>query len=154
MLAPTFRAAELADVDLLLAYVQEFYALDAIGIRFDEPVVRRRLTDLIKDPGLGRVWLIVDDGEPIGYLVLTFGYSLEYGRDAMLDELFIRPSHRGRGVGTAVMLFLEATCRDLGVGAVHLEVGNQNDAARNLYRKADFAIHGTDFMTKWITPPP
>jgi GNAT superfamily N-acetyltransferase len=147
---PTFRAAEPANVDLLLAYVREFYALDAIGIHFDESVVRRRLTELLQDPRLGRAWIIRDSEEPIGYLVLTFGYSLEYGRDAMLDELFIRPSHRGKGVGTAAMLFLEATCRDLGIRAVHLEVSHQNDAARRLYTRAGFAVHGTDFMTRWI----
>jgi GNAT superfamily N-acetyltransferase len=150
VLVPTFRAAEPTDVDLLAVYIREFYALDAIGIRFDEPVVRGRLTDLIQDPGLGRVWLILDATEPIGYLVLTFGYSLEYGRDAMLDELFIGASHRGRGVGTAAMQFLEAACRDLGICAVHLEVSHQNDAARRLYARAGFAGYGTDFMTKWI----
>ena len=42
----------------------------------------------------------------VGYLVLTLGYSLEYGgRDAFIDEVYIRSSYRGRGIGTAALTF-------------------------------------------------
>jgi GNAT superfamily N-acetyltransferase len=36
----------------------------------------------------------------VGYIVLTFGYSLEYlGRDAFIDEFYLRESYRGRRWG-------------------------------------------------------
>ena len=59
----------------------------------------------------------------IGYLVLTIGYSLERGgRDAFIDELYVRAERRGRGLGALAVATAEAAARRLGVRAVHLEV--------------------------------
>jgi len=42
---------------------------------------------------MGRVWLIQYQGQVIGYVILTLGYSLEYGgRDAFIDEQLARQS--------------------------------------------------------------
>ena len=139
------------DVELLLTLVQEFYALDFIAIAFDAAAARRALDELIGDPSLGRVWLIVVDGQTVGYIVFTFGFSLEYqGRDAMLDELFLRETQRGRGIGTAVLRLLEAEARALAVHAIHLEVSKTNIAAARLYAAAGFRPNETDFLTKWL----
>ena len=44
---------------------------------------------MLGDPRLGRLFAIDDDGSVVGYLVLTFGFSLEFGgRNAVVDELF------------------------------------------------------------------
>jgi GNAT superfamily N-acetyltransferase len=46
--------------------------------------------------------------ETIGYIVLTLGDSLEYhGRDAFVDEIYIRESHRGKGIGAQAIKFVE-----------------------------------------------
>ena len=144
---PRFRVAERADLDILVEFMRDYYAHDRIV--FDEPVARRALDDLVADPSLGRVWLIADGDEAIGYIVVTLGYSLEYqGRDAFVDEVFIRASHRGLGIGRAAMQFVEAACRELGVQALHLEVERANTAAQALYRKAGFEDHDRYLMTK------
>jgi hypothetical protein len=40
------------------------------------------LTGLLRDPALVRVWLVCAEETVVGYIVLTFGYSLELlGRD-------------------------------------------------------------------------
>jgi hypothetical protein len=56
--------------------MREFYAID--GYPFEEGEAREALLRLIVDDSLGRVWLITLGDEPIGYLVLALGYSLEY----------------------------------------------------------------------------
>ena len=127
--------------------MREYYVQDRLP--FDEPMARSALEGLLGDPSLGRLWLILDGVEAIGYVVLTLGYSLEYhGRDAFLDELFVRASHRGMGVGKATMRFVEMACRDLGVRALHLEVERANVTAQNLYRQAGFQDHDRYLMTK------
>ncbi len=147
---PIFRLADEADGDTLIAMMREFYAIDAYP--FDEGAARRALEGLLRDPALGRVWLIHDGAEAIGYVVLTFGYSLEFhGRDAFIDELFVRPSHRGRGVGTRAMRLVEEACRDLGVHALHLEVERANAVAQRLYRTFGFQDHARYLMTRWIS---
>lgn len=148
---PTFRLASEGDLDALAEFVRRFYAEDQT-FPLDEAVARRVLAGMIGDPSLGRVWMIHDGAEPIGYLALTFGYSLEYhGRDSFIDEFYIKESHRSRGAGAAAMRFLDSACRELGVHAVHLEVERVNTTAQGLYRKFGFEDHDRYLMTRWIS---
>ena len=146
----SFRLAQPGDVDLLLASMRQLYALD--GYPFEEGAARPALEGILRDPGLGRVWVIGRGEEAIGYLLLTFGYSLEYGgRDAFVDELFVAADHRHRGVGTRAIEFAAEQCRALGVRALHLEVERANIAAQALYRKVGFEDHDRYLLTRRIT---
>jgi GNAT superfamily N-acetyltransferase len=136
--------------DTVLSFMQEYYELD--GYRFDPESAQAALLGIVRDASLGRAWLIFDGDEAVGYIVLTFGYSLEYGgQDATLDEVFISPIHRGKGVGTRVMEFVVGVCRDIGVYALHLEVERNNAAALALYDKAGFDIVDRCLMTKRVS---
>ncbi len=146
----TFRIAERPDIETLLEFMREYYEFDHLP--FDEQVARAALAKFVGDQSLGRVWLICYEGAAIGYLVLTLGYSLEYGgRDAFIDEVYIRASHRGCGIGQSALTFAEEVCRALGVRALHLEVERANTNARGLYRKAGFADHDRYLMTRRIS---
>lgn len=106
---------------------------------------------LVGDASLGRVWLICTAGTAIGYMVLTLGFSLEYGgRDAFIDEIYIREPSRGQGIGTHALSFAEERCRALGVRALHLEVERANSGAYNVYRRVGFVDHDRYLMTKRI----
>jgi GNAT superfamily N-acetyltransferase len=147
----TFTPAQPADADLLVELMRAFYEFEHIP--FDEHDGRAALLRLISDERLGRVYLIRNGGEAIGHLVITFGFSLEFkGRDAFVDELFLREGFRGRGVGKRALAFAEGECRAAGVRALHLEVGRANINAQGLYRRAGFKDHDRYLMTKWIEP--
>src|SRR5712691_10658426 len=149
-MAEAFRVAECADSETLLEFMREYYEFDHLP--FDSQVARAALAGFLDDESLGRVWLICYDGEAIGYLILTLGYSLEYGgRDAFIDEVYIRASHRGRGIGQSALTFAEDVCRSLDVRALHLEVERANTNAHKLCRKAGFADHDRYLMTKRIS---
>jgi GNAT superfamily N-acetyltransferase len=146
----TFRVAAPPDLDLVVALMREYYDFDRLA--FDAGRARAALTTLLGDASLGRVWILADGGEAIGYAALTLGYSLEFhGRDAFVDELYIRPSHRGRGYGARALTVLEAACRELGVGALHLEVGRENARARSVYHAAGFEDRDRHLMTKRVS---
>lgn len=135
-----------ADLERLLGWVAELYHHD--GIAFDAARAGPALAALLDDPTLGQVWLIALDGQPAGYLVLTFGYSLEYGgRTALLDELFVAEAYRGRGLGSRALDFAADECRKLGVRALQLEVVRHNQAAQRLYRASGFVDHDRYVMT-------
>jgi ribosomal protein S18 acetylase RimI-like enzyme len=100
---------------------------------------------------IGRVFLITMGGEITGYAVLTFGYSLEFrGRDAFVDELYLRDEYRGRGIGKRALEFLAGVCADNGVCAMRLEVERSNTRAQSVYRKFGFEDHDRYLMTKWL----
>ena len=149
----TFRSAAPADIDTLLVFMREYYEFDHLV--FDEDVARNALEKMVGDDALGRIWLIHHADEAVGYLVLTLGYSLEYGgRDAFIDEVYLCSSHRGKGIGTGALAFAEEQCRALGVRALHLEVERANTNAYGVYRKVGFVDHERYMMTKLIARDP
>jgi len=115
----------------------------------------KALANLIGRPDLGGVWLIGAAGGPVGYLVLTWGYSLEFGgRDAFLDELYLEAAWRGQGLGRQAMRFAEEACRANGVLALHLEVERENVKAQAFYDKTGFENRAHYFlMSKRLAQP-
>lgn len=145
----SYRRADEGDIEALLGLMRGLYEND--GDDFDPLAHRVALVGLLAHPEYGQVWVIEDDAATVGYAALTFGYSLEYrGRDALVDELFLAESHRGRGLGMATLAFLEAECRRQGIAALHLEVARDNTRAQAVYRAAGFFSHDRRLMTKWV----
>lgn len=146
---PQFRLAGASDADTLLQFMQEYYAFDGHG--FDREKARAALTKLLGDASLGCAWLILDGAAPVGYVVLCYGYSLEWlGRDAFVDEFYLRNEYRGRGWGRAAMAFVEEEARSAGIRTLHLEVVRRNDLALQVYRKLGFKEHESTLLSKWI----
>jgi len=153
-----YDRAGLADLDRLVQFIEVFYDLDGIevfydldGHAFDPAIARRAFTELIEQESYGRVWLIRLAEVAAGYVVVTFGYSLEYhGRDAIVDELYLAPDYRGQGIGTQTLQFVEAECRQLGIHALHLEVMADNAKARRLYQKLGYRSRPSTFLHKWL----
>ena len=118
---------------------------------FHAEPAERALAALVADPFLGRLFLIETGEKLAGYVVLTLGFSLEFlGREAFVDELYVAAEHRGHGLGQAAIRFLEAVAVELGVRALHLEVGPDNESALGLYRRAGFEDRRHHLMTKLL----
>src|SRR5215471_21265607 len=145
---PQFRVAGVGDSDLLLDFMRDYYAFDGHG--YDREKARAALIPLLQNSNFGRAWIIFDGNAPVGYGVLCFGYSLEWlGRDAFVDELYLREDYRGRGWGKRAMAFLEEAAREFGVRTLHLGVVPGNPALQ-LYEKVGFNKHDSTFLSKWI----
>lgn len=146
---PAFTLAGASDVELLVELMREFYAIE--HLEFDDGTARRALEQILSDRRFGVVHLIQVDDAAAGYLVLTFGFSLEFGgRDALLDEIYLRENFRGRGIGKASLELAEAVCREEGIRALHLEVDRVNTRAQKVYRQAGFRDHDRYLLTKWL----
>lgn len=149
---PTFAPVQEQDLDELLKLMRVYYAFDHIP--FNAAWSRQMVARLIADASLGRIWLIQVSGKTVGYLVLCFGYGLEFGRDAFLDELFIAETRRGQGIGRAAVTFAAAQCPALGIQALHLVVTPGNDRAYRLYGSLGFEDQNRRMMTRWVAKPP
>jgi diamine N-acetyltransferase len=120
-------------------------------IQFDESAARTTFRRFLSLPAFGRVWLLCEGDLPVGYIVLTIGFSLEFhGHDAFIDELYIDSAFRRRGFGRQAVTFVEKKAREMGVNAIHLEVDQGNDPAFELYRRAGYQDHDRFLMTKWL----
>lgn len=140
----------MADLELLLTLVEEYYEFDQHP--FEQAQMRFLLTEVLEDTSCGYLWIIQQQAQAIGYVFLTLGsYSLEYGgRDAFIDELYLRQPARGQGWGRQTIQFLLQTCAALGIKALHLEVERQNLAAQAFYRQVGFRDQDRYLMTQNI----
>lgn len=143
-----YRSARLEDLDDLLALQRAYYAED--GYPFDPAAAREAFAQLLADPALGAAWIArARGGRALAYVVLTLGWSLEFGgRDGFVDELYVAPAARGRGLGRAGLAHAEAGARARGVRRLHLEVEDGKPGAHGLYRRSGFAAHGRTLMSK------
>src|ERR1700704_5336839 len=140
------RLAQLADLEAVLALHRDFFEEDHYP--FHEEETRANLARLLSEPSLGRVFVLEEGWVPAGYLVLTFGCSLEFsGRNALVDELYVAPGHRGRGHGTRALAAAEELCRELGIRAIHLVVERYKEDAQALYRQVGFVAYERNVMT-------
>ena len=140
------RPATTDDISLLVTLMTEFYAEAAT------PLNAARATEafaaLLADDRLGKVWLIQAGNNDVGYVVVTFSYSMEFGgRNGFVDDLFIQPAFRGAGLGTAALKEVRTFCQKRGVRALHLETGRDNAAAQALYRRAGFKVTDRQLLT-------
>jgi GNAT superfamily N-acetyltransferase len=149
---PSLRKAAPGDIELLVDLMAEFYA------EADYPLNRGRAAHafgaLLTDDRLGRVWLIRSDSDDVGYVVLTLGYSMEHGgRDGFVDDLFIRAPFRGTGLGTATLEEVRGVATELGMRALHLEVGRDNAPAQAVYRRVGFVDTDRQLLTLRLADP-
>lgn len=124
----------------------EFYSESATPL--DSARAAAAFAALLTDDRLGHVWLIQAGKNEVGYVVVTFSYSMEFGGpNAFVDDLFIQAPFRGVGIGTAALQEVRAFCVARGVRALHLETGRDNVAAQALYRRAGFKVTDRQLLT-------
>ena len=141
------RLVEASELAPLLDMMQEFNDLEDIPWSRQEvaPAVER----LLGAPELGLIAHIIEQDAVCGYLVLTWGFDLEWaGRDAFLTELYLLPQTRGRGLGRRALPLIEQLAREHGARALHLMVRPENLAAVQLYRGAGYSSPPRTFLTK------
>ena len=96
------REATLADEAQLLPMMRKLAEQQPGAIKFDEPAVRVAFGRFLSVPAFGKVWLLCEGTKPVGYVVLTLGFSFEFhGHDAFIDELYIEAAFGRRGYGPA-----------------------------------------------------
>lgn len=141
----TFQPLESSQIESITQMMCDFYAIDNYPI--DVADTRILFQEFIADENLGKSWLIFDDDEIVGYVILTFVFSFEYkGRLAFLDELYIKESARGKGIGKKTIAFLKEQVSYLNVKMMYLEVESHNQNAQKLYLAHDFVFHNRKIM--------
>ena len=133
---PEFRAATPADIPALCALMRQYYAHDYL--EFDEARATNALHTLLRE-ARGMAWRLRADGADVGYAVIVWSYSLEYGGlEAVLDELYLAPAARGLGLGRELMQHVTQAARDAGAVVLRLETELDNENARTFYARLGF----------------
>jgi GNAT superfamily N-acetyltransferase len=124
------------DCDLSLPLLEAQYREH--GIAMGGSRLRRAVRTLVG--GKGMVLLASERGTAVGIAVLSWNYELERGGAiAWLDELYVVPSRRGKGVGLALLRRALREARKEGCESVQLEVVKGHERAARLYVREGFS---------------
>ena len=138
------RTASEADVPVILNLIRELADYE----RAPDAVVTNEsgLREVLFGPRRSaEVLLALEAGEPVGFAVYFFNFSTWLGRPGLyLEDLFVRPSVRGKGFGRALLERLAQIAQERGCGRMEWAVLDWNDPAIKFYKKL-----GAEPMTEW-----
>jgi len=142
---PRLRAATPADVPVILRLVRDLAEYE----RAPEAVVATE-EDFLRH-GFGpsprfSVLLAEQDGQVAGFALWFFTFSTWLGKPGLyLEDLFVRPELRGRGIGKALMLELARIAVREGCGRFEWNVLDWNQPSIDFYRSL-----GARELDEWV----
>ena len=109
------------------------------GIVSDPKQRDRALIPLLEGSPHGAVYMIGPRNSPMGYVVFSFIWSVEFGGlEAMVDEVYLRHNVRGKGIGKSILKRLFRTMAAHGVHSLSLEVHTKTPKQSSFTRLSDF----------------
>ncbi|HVO10274.1 MAG TPA: GNAT family N-acetyltransferase [Vicinamibacteria bacterium] len=123
------------DVPLVLRFIRELAQYERLEhqVVADEALLRRELFG--ERPG-AEVLIARDQHEPLGFALFFHNFSTFVGRRGLyLEDLYVRPEHRGRGVGAALLRRLARLAVARGCGRFEWAVLDWNAPAIGFYRR-------------------
>lgn len=125
------------DLPRVLSLMERYHAETALP--HDDQHRTDVVSPLLDGSPLGAVWLIGPARAPLGYVLVTFGWSVAAGgMIGWLDEVFIRPSVRRRGIGTECLHAVSVSLKAAGMKAMHVQLDSDNAAAARFCSRAGF----------------
>jgi GNAT superfamily N-acetyltransferase len=140
----TIRRARPGEAALVLAFVREL-------ADYEKLLHELEVTEADLDAALfcdnPRLFCEIAEwqSEPVGFAVWFFNFSTFSGRSGIyLEDLFVRPGHRGKGIGKAMLIRLARQCVANGCSRLQWSVLDWNAPSINFYKSL-----GAELMDEW-----
>jgi RimJ/RimL family protein N-acetyltransferase len=146
------RPVQMSDVAMLATMMMEVYAEASLVL--EREAAQRTFEHLIRSPDRGGAWILESDATPAGFIVLTLMYAMEYGGlRGFVDDFFVRRAFRKRGLGALALARVKAHCLAMGVRALYVQTGPDNDVAQRVYKRAGFRDTGHVIFAQPLAAP-
>src|SRR6266852_2693107 len=129
------RAATIVDVPIILELIRALATYERAPN--EVTATEDQLFDVLfgKKPA-AEVLLAFENETPIGFAVFFHNFSTWLGRPGLyLEDLFVKPEHRGKGYGRALLVDLAKIAHERGCGRMEWAVLNWNEPAIEFYKK-------------------
>src|SRR3989454_5545388 len=138
------RPARVEDVPIILKLIRDLATYERAPK--EVTTTEEQLVDvLFGEKPVAEVLLAFERKSPVGFAVFFHNFSTWLGRPGLyLEDLFVRPEHRGKGYGRALLVHLAKIARDRGCGRMEWAVLDWNEPAIQFYRKL-----GAKPMDEW-----
>jgi GNAT superfamily N-acetyltransferase len=128
------RPAEPSDAALILSFVRKLAEYERLL-----HAVEASEADIVRDLFGPNPRVFCDiarwDGAPAGFALWFYNYSTFRGRHGLyLEDLFVEPAHRGRGIGKALLMRLALRCQVEGLSRLEWMVLDWNRPSIEFYK--------------------
>ncbi len=136
------------DEQLYYELAGEFYHSPAVLHPVPEKNLKLGFEELMRENSLLQAQIIECGDRAAGFALLARSYSQEAGGEVIwLEELYILPEYRGRGLGEAYMRDLIEN-KPAQVKRIRLEIERNNEGAKRLYEKMNFGVYDYEQMIR------
>jgi GNAT superfamily N-acetyltransferase len=122
-------------VPLVLAFIKELAEYERLShaVIATEDLLRE---ELFGDDPVAEVVLAYHRGTPVGFALFFHSMSTFVGRRGLyLEDLFVKPQYRGRGIGKALLIHLARLAKERRCGRFEWAVLDWNEPAIGFYKK-------------------
>lgn len=130
----TIRKATLQDVPLILQFIRDLAEFERLldQVTATEELIR---SALFGNPPLAEALIGEMEGHPAGFALFFHNFSTFLGKPGLyVEDVYVDPAYRGRGLGRAFFLHLAALARERGCGRMEWAVLDWNERAITFYR--------------------
>ena len=133
-----FRRIKEADRELYYHYADIFYHTDAVNAPVPAENYAACFDEMMRSDDYLRGYIFEDEGESCGFALLSKTYSQEAGGFSVtIEEIYIDPEHRSRGLATEFFEHLKA---QEWIMRLRIEVEDDNEGAKRLYERMGFDL--------------
>ena len=141
---PTIRPATKQDIPEILAFIRQLAEYEKLlhEVRADEATLEHSLFG----PSPKAYAILAEEaGKPVGFAVYFYNFSTFLGKPGLyIEDLFVNPSSRGRGIGKKMLQYLGHKAVEEGCGRLEWWVLDWNKSAIDFYRSL-----GAEPMDEW-----
>ena len=142
----TIRPAGREDVPLVLEFIRELARYERLEHEVSASEAQL-LEALFGERRYAEVVFACDGGEPVGFALFFHNFSTFRGRPGIyLEDLFVRPQARGRGIGKRLLAWLAHTAVERRCARLEWAVLDWNEPSIGFYRRL-----GAVPMDEWTT---
>lgn len=153
-----------SDVEITIAGLDDIETVRILVVAFRDHLraavpgdadLETQLPRVLSDPSIefACAW---SEGQAVGYTQTRFFLSLwAPGLEALLEDLFVLPSVRGRAIGRSLLRHAVRWARERGARLLGLSTNERNEPAQRLYRSEGFnpqsaAIWANGREIRWV----
>lgn len=143
-----FRPCTVADLPMVQNHVLSLYKKDSLEMEMTSKNIHKTFQEFTLRPEKGRIIVFDMNNIVVGYAILVFFWSNEYGGDVIeIDELFVQEDYRDRGIGKMFFQSLEETWLGKAV-ALALQTTPTNERAIAFYKRMGFSASKNLYLIK------
>lgn len=132
------KLMERCHAEEVIHMMRTFYSSPAVHTNGSEEIFRNDVENCVNDSPYLEGYVFMENQEIIGYSMLAKSFSTEFGKPCIwIEDLYLKPEHQGKGIGTQFFAFLDETYKDV---IFRLEVEAENERAVHVYYKCGFDV--------------